>query len=118
MVRAFLHGMEPAIQYLVASVGKTRLLSLSAVDFGDLVHRLFQAIAQRTRLNSKYAAVMESDEHWASVEAGLGLALRGDTMVLQAPTLRGSEPAQERAWTAPATTTRLGGLIADGPPSG
>ena len=63
-LRAFLHGSEPIVHYIQASVPAKTLQDMNKEHFGEFVHRLFLAVAARTRLAGKFAALLDSQQHW------------------------------------------------------
>ena len=102
-LRAFLHGSEPIVHYIQASVPAKTLQDMNKEHFGEFVHRLFLAVAARTRLAGKFAALLDSQQHWGSVEAGLKLILSGDSTACAAPALRGQAQVEEKVWSPAAT---------------
>ena len=74
---AFIYGLQPVMDYLKASVGDQRLLAMSRTDLCNAVHRVFELGAQRTRLQAKYADVLDNVEVWRAVEAACQMAVRG-----------------------------------------
>ncbi len=74
---AFIYGLQPVMDYLKASVGDQRLQAMSRTDLCNAVHRVFELGAQRTRLQAKYADVLDNVEAWRAVEAACQMAARG-----------------------------------------
>ena len=91
---AFLYGMEPVVSYVSQSLGAARAAAMDREDFALVVHRVFKLSAARTRLVTKFDAVLTADEPWAAVEAGLQLMLHGQAP--QPPTM--STPARPLQW--------------------
>ena len=75
-VRAFVYGVHPIVLYLRRCVMQEQLQRLSASEFADTVHRIFELVATRTRLSSKFSKVLELDEPWLKVQDALQL-MRG-----------------------------------------
>ena len=98
---AFLFGMSPVVDYLRSSLGEPRLRAMGRIDLANAVYRMFEIISQRTRLAKKFSSVLENDEAWLAIEAGLQQLARG------APALapRGELPVVTYDWKPALTHT-------------
>ena len=84
LLKGFLFGIAPIVDYLRASLGDELSHSIDQHVFADHVHRLFEIIATRTKLVRRFSPILESEDHWTSVVPGLQLALRGAPLVAPA----------------------------------
>ena len=102
-LRAFLHATEPIVHYIQASVAAETLNDMNKENFGEFVHRLFLTTTARTRLVEKYVTLLDSQQQWRSVEAGLKMILDGDGTASVAPALCGRARAKDQVRSLAAT---------------
>ena len=66
-----IHGLEPLVTYLRATLPEHDFALLLAGGLDDAVFELFKLVSQRTRYMKKFAVIIDSDTEWARVARGV-----------------------------------------------
>ncbi len=100
-VRIFIYGMEPVVSYLRAGIGAAHLRAMSRTDAADHVYKLFEQIAYRTKLIKRFAEVLEDEDDWHAIVAGIALMVQGQTATR--PTVSDEADPVTKSWQPAAT---------------
>ena len=94
-VAAFVFAVEPLVKYLISSTSLAYLKTQGRTATALHVHELFMIISARTRITKKFRAVLDSDDNWNGVEAGIQIILGGTKVAAPA---RDDDDREVREW--------------------
>ncbi len=83
------------MKYLISSTSRAYLKTQGRTATALHVHELFMIISARTRITKKFRAVLDSDDNWNGVEAGIQIILGGTKVAAPA---RDDDDREVREW--------------------